>query len=93
MGVGIAAGMLGGYVLALITGIRMDDLTSFIIFGPATGMLFGVAIGVALEQRHKDEIRPLTAAEQRARRRAMVVGGALVVLGLLALVGVFLLVG
>ncbi|NJO82287.1 MAG: hypothetical protein HC828_05395 [Blastochloris sp.] len=93
MGVGIAGGMLVGYVLALIGGLLIDDMTSIVIFGPLFGVSIGVAIGAALEQQHKADIRPLTAAEQQMRRRAMWAGVALVVVGLLMLFGVFLLVG
>lgn len=90
MGVGIAYGILLGYALALIMGIAMDDMQFFIIFGPGVGMTLGVAIGAALEQRHKDETRPLTAEEQRARKWAMLVGVVLVVLGLLAMISIMI---
>lgn len=93
MGVGIAFGLLAGYILTFIAGILSRDWQFFIILGPAMGMVFGLAFGVALEQRHKDEIRPLTAAEQRARRWAMWAGVALVGLGLLVLAGIILLAG
>lgn len=82
MGVGIALGLLAGYILSLTAGALSGDWQFFIILGPAVGMLPGLAIGVALEQRHRGEIRPLRAAEQRApmgdvgRRRARRAGTA-----------------
>lgn len=66
MGVGIAFGLLAGYSLTTIAGILTGEWQFFIILGPSAGILVGLAIGVALEQRHQGEIRPLTAAEQRA---------------------------
>lgn len=68
-------------------------MKSFIGFGPLFGVSIGVAIGAALEQQHKADIRSLTAAEQQMRRRATWAGVALVVVGLLVLVGIILLAG
>ncbi len=53
----------------------------------------GVAIGSALEQKHKDELRPLTEQEQRLRSRLALVGLgalALLVLSLFVLGGIVL---
>jgi hypothetical protein len=91
MGVGIALGLPVGYLLAFIIGVLMDETSSFVAIGPALGGGLGVAIGSALEHKHKNEIRPLTEAEQKVRRWAILGGGLLVLLGVLALVGTILL--
>jgi hypothetical protein len=91
MGIGIALGLPIGYLLAFVMGILMDETLSFVAIGPALGGGLGVAIGAALEHKHKNEIRPLTGAEQKVRTRALLGGGLLVLLGVLALVGTLLL--
>jgi hypothetical protein len=90
MGVGIAGGILLGYVFALLGGVLLNDLKTFVAFGPSTGMLFGLAIGYALEERHKNEVRPPTAAEQQARWWALIAGIVVLVLGVFATVAILL---
>lgn len=92
MGVGIASGLLIGYVLSLITGVIRDDMRTFIVFGPAIGLPLGAIIGVMLERRHKHDVRPLTPAEQRARQSAQLGGIVMLLVGVLVLVGVLFLV-
>jgi hypothetical protein len=75
MCIGIALGCIPSFV-----GILFDEMSSFVAFGPAIGCALGVAIGSALEQKHKAELRPLTEEEQRTRFRLT-----LVALGALAL--------
>ena len=60
MGIGMAIGLPLGDFPALLVGILTDNTTTFIALGPALGCGLGVSLGAALEQRHKDEIRPLT---------------------------------
>jgi hypothetical protein len=91
MGIGIAFGLPIGYLLAFVMGVLMDETSSFVAIGPALGGGLGVAIGAALENKHKNEIRPLTEAERKVRTRALLGGGLLVLLGVLALVGTLLL--
>ena len=67
MGRGIAIGLLLGMLLGVLMGVVMDDMSLGITLGPGMGVAVGVAIGSALEQRHKDDIRPLTPEERRAR--------------------------
>ena len=52
----------------------------------------GVAIGAALEQKHKNDIRPLTETEQKVRNWTIWGLLILLLLGVFALVGVMLLV-
>jgi hypothetical protein len=91
MGIGIALGLPIGYLLAFVMGVLMDETSSFVALGPALGGGLGIAIGSALEQKHKNEIRPLTEAEQKVRRWTILGGGLLVLLGVLALAGTILL--
>ncbi len=76
MCIGIALGCIPSFV-----GLLFDPMAPFVGIGPAMGLGFGVAIGSALERRHKDELRPLTEEEQRRRFRLTRVGlGALALL-------------
>jgi hypothetical protein len=79
MSVGMCIGIAIGCIPSLV-GLLFDDMSSFVAIGPAMGCGLGVAIGSALERKHKDELRPLTAEEQRTRFRLT-----LVALGALAL--------
>lgn len=86
MSVGMCIGIVIGCVPSL-AGILFDPMSSFVAIGPAMGCGLGVALGAALERKHKDEIRPLTEEEKRTRSRMMFVG-----LGALALLVVSLFV-
>ena len=79
MSIGMLVGVLIGSVPAIIS-ILMDRASWLVAMSPAMGLGIGVAIGSALEQRHKDELRPLTEEEKRMRSRVL-----LVALGTLAL--------
>ncbi len=76
MCIGIALGCIPSFM-----GLLFDQMAPFVGIGPAIGCGLGVAIGSALEQRHKDELRPLTEAERQTRTRLTVIGlGALALL-------------
>ncbi len=79
MSVGMCIGIALGCIPSLV-GLLFDNMSSFVAIGPAIGCALGVVIGSDLEQKHKDELRPLTEAEKRIRSRV-----SLVVLGILAL--------
>jgi hypothetical protein len=72
MGIGLGFGMLMGLPL----GLALQNVA----VGPAFGLCIGVAVGRTLEERHKAEIRPLTAEEKRGRSRLTAVGLILVAL-------------
>jgi len=91
MGIGMLIGLALGSIPSL-AGILFDEMSSFVAIGPAIGCGLGVAIGSALEQKHKKEIRPLTEAEQKMRNWAIGAGMLLVFLGVLVLGGIVLLV-
>ena len=73
MGMGMAIGMGAGVALGVAIGN--------IALGPALGLPIGVAIGAAMEQRHADELRPLTEKEQKLQRLAIIGGVLLLVAG------------
>lgn len=77
-GVGISIG--AGFGVAL--GLLFDNLA----LGIAIGAGFGVSIGAALEQRNKDEVRPLTEQEKTQQKWGVTLG----ILMLLLFVGIFL---
>jgi len=72
MGIGLGLGMLTGLSL----GLALQNVA----VGPAFGLCIGIAVGRTLEERHKAEIRPLTAEEKRVRSRLTAVGLVLVAL-------------
>ncbi len=79
LSIGMCSGIALGCIPSLV-GLLFDNMSSFVGIGPAIGCGLGVAIGSALEQKHKDELRPLTEEEQRIRSRVL-----LVALGMLVL--------
>ncbi len=80
MSVGMCIGIALGCVPSL-AGILFDPMSSFVGIGPAIGCALGLAIGSALERKHKDELRPPTEQEQGVRFRLTLVGlGALALL-------------
>ncbi len=92
MSIGLCIGIAIGCIPSLV-GLLFDPMSSFVAIGPAIGCGFGVAIGSALERKHKDELRPLTEEEQRFRSRLTFLGLgalALLVLSLFVLGGALL---
>lgn len=92
MSVGMCLGIALGCIPSFV-GLLFDKMAPFVGIGPAIGCALGVAIGSALERKHKDELRPLTKEEEQVRFRMSVVGLtalALVVLILFALGGIAL---
>lgn len=92
MGRGIAIGLALGMFLGVVMGVVMDDMSLGITLGPGMGVAVGVAIGSALEQRHKDDIRPLTPEERRARTWLLGATLGLLVLGVV-LAAIILVIG
>ena len=75
MGWGIAVGFMVGFPL----GIATDNIA----LGPALGLPIGLAIGAALEQKHAQDLRPLTAKEENIQRMGMLAGVGILILGIL----------
>ena len=66
MGVGLSIGVA--------IGVALGPLFGNIGLGIAIGVAIGSGIGAALEQRYKDNIRPLTEQENKRRRWAVILG-------------------
>jgi len=77
----IGIGMIIGAGLGVAMGIVFDNLT----IGIAMGTGVGVAIGATLEQRNKDNIRPLSEQEAKFQKWGMAIG----LIILLLMVGLF----
>lgn len=83
MGVGISIGVA--------IGVALGPLFDNIGIGIAIGIAIGSGIGASLEQKNKDNIRPLTEQEQKRQKLGIVIGLALVGLLFLALIIVYFL--
>jgi len=66
MGVGISIGVA--------IGVALGPLFDNIGIGIAIGIAIGSGIGASLEQRNKDNIRPLTERENKRQRWAVIAG-------------------
>jgi hypothetical protein len=66
MGVGISIGVA--------IGVALGPLFDNIGIGIAIGVAIGSGIGASLEQKYKDNIRPLTGQENKRQRRAVILG-------------------
>ncbi len=78
MGIGIA--LFSGLGIAI--GVVMENY-AFIGIGPAIGVAFGLPVGQAIENKHKEQgnIRPLSDKEKRTRKNALLLGLGLFLLG------------
>ena len=76
--IGISIG--AGFGVAL--GLVFDNLT----LGIAIGVAIGVSVGAALQQRNKDNLRPLTERELKYPKWGVAIG----LVSLLVLVGIFM---
>jgi len=87
-GLGIA--MFAG--LGVPLSIALDNF-AFIGIGPAIGVGVGIAIGQSIEDKKKKEgkIRPLTEDEKKNRKKLLFFTIALLVLGIIAFLGVYLM--
>jgi pheromone shutdown protein TraB len=84
MAVGISVGMA--------TGVAMGPIFDNIGVGIAVGIAIGSGIGASLEQKNKDNIRPLTEQEQKRQKLGVVIGLALFGILVLALIIAYFLV-
>ena len=76
-----------GISIGVAIGIAMGPLFDNIGVGIAIGIAIGSGIGASLEQKNKDNIRPLTEQEQKLQRWGIVFG----LLMLLLFAGIFLI--
>ena len=87
MGIGVALFTGVGIPLSMVT--RNYGLMGI---GPALGVAFGLSIGQAIENKYKQEgrIRPLTEEETKRKRLAVLAGVALLTLGVVVFLLLFL---
>jgi hypothetical protein len=85
--------MAVGISVGVAIGVAMGPLFDNIGVGIAIGIAIGSGIGALLEQKNKDNIRPLTEQEQKRQKWGVVIGLALVGILILALVIAYFLVG
>lgn len=78
MGIGISIGIAIGAALGPV----FENFGA----GIGIGVAIGAGIGSALEQRHKDELRPLTEQEKVRQKRSILIG--LTVMILLVIVSI-----
>ena len=69
MGIAIGAGI----------GVAMGNIA----IGVGIGLAMGTAIGSGLENRHKNEIRPITDEEEKLRRQSILVAIGTLIVGLI----------
>jgi hypothetical protein len=79
MGVGISIGVA--------IGVAMGPIFDNFGVGIGIGVALGTAIGASLEQRNKDNLRPLTEREKIRQKRSIAIG-----LALTTVLAVFLIV-
>jgi hypothetical protein len=82
MGQGIGIGIAIGAGI----GVALGNIA----LGVGIGLAIGVAIGAGQENRHKDEIRPITEEEDKLRRQSVLVAIGTLLVGLIILVITFL---
>ena len=66
MGVGISLGVAIGAAL----GLALENTGA----GIGVGIAIGAGIGASLEQRNKDNLRPLTEEEKQRQKRSITIG-------------------
>lgn len=85
MGIGISIG--------IAIGVAMGPIFDNFGVGIGIGVAIGSSIGASLEQKYKDNIRPLTVQEQKRQKLGVVIGLALVGILVLATFIVYFVVG
>ena len=83
IGIGISLGVAIGAAL----GMALENTGA----GIGVGIALGVGIGASLEQRNKDNLRPLTEEETQRQKRSITVGlAAVAILAVLLVIDYFL---
>ena len=68
MGTGIAIGFACGMAIGIVIGIVMKNVAIGVALGGGFGTAFGTALGAALENKHQDELRPVSEIEQKIKK-------------------------
>ena len=76
-----------GISIGIAIGVALGPIFDNFGVGIGIGVALGTAIGTSLEQRYKDELRPLTEDELKRQKRGITNG-----LVVAAILGVFLIV-
>ena len=63
-----------GISIGVAIGVAMGPIFENIGIGIAIGVAIGSGIGASLEQKYKDNLRPLTEKENKRQRWAVIVG-------------------
>lgn len=77
MGQGIAIGIAIGAGV----GVALGNIA----IGVGIGVAIGVAIGSGMENRHKDELRPITEEEEKLRKQTLMVTMGILIAGFIIL--------
>ncbi|TQD24006.1 hypothetical protein [Methanolobus vulcani] len=78
MGQGLAIGIAIGIPIALII--------HNIFYGYIVGLIIGTFLGSRNEQKHENELRPLTPKERELRKKMVLIFGALCIFGIIMFV-------
>jgi hypothetical protein len=85
LGIGVSIGIAMGVGF----GLALENFGA----GIGVGIAIGAGLGSALEQRHKNELRPLTEQEEARQRRGVLIGVAFTVLLVISSIIGYLLLG
>jgi hypothetical protein len=83
IGIGLSLGVAIGAAL----GLALDNFGA----GIGIGVAIGAGIGTSLEQRNKDNLRPLTNQEKQRQKRSIAIGLAVVTILAVFLITVYFL--
>ena len=75
--------MSQGIGIGIAIGAGIGVAMGNIAIGVGIGLAMGTAIGSGLENRHKDEIRPITDEEEKLRRQSILVAIGTLIVGLI----------
>ena len=80
-----------GLSVGVAIGVAMGPLFDSIGIGIAIGVAIGSGIGMSLEQRYKDNIRPLIEQEEKRQKRTITIGAIVATMLAVFLVIVYIL--
>lgn len=83
---GLALGIGLGYIIMFVLLLLIDRMKSFVYLAPTTGILLGLIIGNYLENKHKDELRPLTTEEKRRKKQLKISVLVVLIIGIIAFI-------
>lgn len=75
--------MSQGIAIGLPIGIPIGLALGNIAFGPAIGVAIGTAMGAVWEKKHAHELRPMTEAEKKIKKRALILSSIALIVGII----------